>query len=180
MCCQRCVEAVTQELNNLGLKIISVELGTAKFTDFQNVKQNIIENALNKRGFILVKDEEEILVENIKSSILDVVHHLSDADKKNFSLSVYLEQKTKTPYRNLLKVFTKHKGFTIEKYFILQKIEKTKELIEQTKLNFSEIADVLGYKSLQHLSTQFKQITGMTMLKYKQSKAKERTFIDKL
>ena len=180
MCCQRCVEAVTQELNNLGLKVIAVELGTAKFTDSKKIKQNTIENALNKRGFILVKDEEEILVENIKSSILDVVHHLSDADKKDFSLSVYLEQITKTPYRNLLKVFTKHKGFTIEKYFILQKIEKTKELIEQTKLNFSEIADVLGYKSLQHLSTQFKQITEMTMLKYKKSHAKKRTFIDKL
>ena len=91
-----------------------------------------------------------------------------------------LEGKTRTPYRTLLKIFRKHKRITIEKYFILQKMEKIKELIEQSNFNFSEMASTLGYKSLQHLSGQFRQEIGMTMLKYKKLNMKKRVNIDKL
>ncbi len=180
MCCQRCVEAVTDELQSLGLTVDKVKLGEAKFTSSGRVNMATIETSLNKRGFVLVKDEEEILVENIKSAVFDLIHHLSEIKKAEFSLSTYLENTTHKPYRHLLKIFTKHKGFTIEKYFTLQKIEKVKELIGQAHLQFSAIADIIGYKSLSHLSNQFKNITKMTMFEYKKLPNKERKFINEI
>ena len=180
MCCQRCIEAVTAELTKSGLNVVSVKLGEASFETSKDIAQKNIESALNKRGFILIKDEEEILIESIKTAILDVIHHLSEMDGKGFSLSKCLEEKTKMPYRHLLEIFKKKKGITIQKYFILQKIEKVKDLVENSAMQFSEIADLMGYKSLQHLSSQFKNINRMTMQQYQKSQVKKRTFIDKI
>ena len=69
---------------------------------------------------------------------------------------------------------------TIEKYFILQKIEKAKELIEYEELSFSEIAYRLGYKSVQHLSAQFKEVVGISKTEYQKRKMNERKSIDEV
>ena len=178
MCCQRCIEAVSHELKLLGLVVKNVKLGEATFSSPSKINMMDIEKSLNKRGFILVKNDEEIIVENVKTVILDLIHHLGEIDRKNINLPSFLEEKIKLPYRTLLKIFRKQKGMTIQNYFILQRLEKVKELIEQSNLNFSEVSNVLGYKSPQHLSGQFRQITGMTMLKYKKLKIRDRIPID--
>ncbi len=180
MCCQRCIEAVTQELQSLGLVTRDVRLGEATFLPSSKISEEKIEKALNKRGFIVVRDEHDLIVEKVKTILLDFIHHISDDERKGLKLSSLLAEKINTPYRTLLKVFRKQKGMTIEKYFILQKIEKAKELIEQSSLSFSEIANMLGYKSLQHLSGQFKEITGKTMLNYKKSNSRKRIHIDRI
>lgn len=177
MCCQRCIEAVTDELQSLGLVLRNVKLGEANISS-DKINLPVIEAALNKRGFVLIKDEEEILVEKIKTVILDLVHHLTEMEKSNFVFSSYLEEQIKVPYRTLSRIFSQHKHLTIEKYFILLKIEKAKDLIENSNLQFSEIADSLRYKSHQHLSAQFKQVAGMTMHDYKKSGRKKRKLIE--
>jgi AraC family transcriptional regulator len=53
-------------------------------------------------------------------------------------------------------------GITIEQFFILQKIEKVKELLFYKEFTLCEIAWKLGYSSVQHLSSQFKKVTGLT------------------
>lgn len=58
---------------------------------------------------------------------------------------------------------------TLEKYIILHKIEKAKELIEYDEFTLSEIAIQLGYSSVQYLSTQFRQIAGVSVTEYKKS-----------
>jgi AraC-like DNA-binding protein len=178
MCCQRCIEAVTDELQSLGLKINSVKLGIANYEPLGKITLPEIETALIKRGFAVIKDEEEILFEKIKTVTLDLVHRLIEMDKSNFTFSSYLEDNIKVPYRTLSKIFSAHHRLTIEKYFILLKTEKAKDLIENSNLQFSEIAFSLGYKSHQHLSAQFKQETGMTMHDYKISRKKKRKLID--
>ncbi len=180
MCCQRCVDVVTDELKKLNLKILSVKLGQAHYENLKGISLNAIESVLNKRGFLLAKNEEEMLVENIKISIIDLINQSSEMDRKNISLPVFLEEKTQISYRSLLEIFKKHKKITIEKYFILQKIERVKDLIENSNMHFSEIADVMGYKSPQHLSSQFKSVTRITMQKFKKSREKQRSFIDRL
>jgi AraC family transcriptional regulator len=180
MCCQRCVEAVTEELTSLGLDIDSVSLGEATFKFSAKVAGTEIERRLNKRGFILAKSEDEIIVERVKTILLDLIHHLPEDRKKNFNLPAFLEANTNTSYRALLKIFRKQKNITIEKYFILLKIEKAKELIEQSNLSFSEIASMLGYKSQQHLSGQFKEVMGKTMLNYRKSNSRGRIPMDRL
>lgn len=78
------------------------------------------------------------------------------------------------------KTFKKIEGQTIEKFFIKLKIEKVKELIQMNKLSFSEIAYQLNYNSINHLSNQFKNLTGMTMSEYKNSQDWNRIPLDKI
>lgn len=44
----------------------------------------------------------------------------------------------------------------IRHYIILMKIEKEKELLEYGEMNLGEITNHLGYKTLRHLSGQFR------------------------
>ena len=49
----------------------------------------------------------------------------------------YLAEKFRKDYWSLSKAFSKTEGITVERYFILLRIEKVKELIEYDELNFS-------------------------------------------
>jgi YesN/AraC family two-component response regulator len=72
-------------------------------------------------------------------------------------------------YNYLSALFSSIESITIEKYVILQRIERAKELLAYNELNLNEIAYKLSYSSVQHLSQQFKKITGITPSEYKQS-----------
>ena len=178
MCCNRCIETVTRELSALGLRVESVKLGEATYAESPQIKPDIVESVLEGHGFEIITDSEEQLVELIKTTIMESIHH-SDV-LQELSYSKYLEEKIGKPYRYLSQVFSSHKKTTIEKYIILQKIERAKELIEYGELNFSEISYQLGYKNIQHLSTRFKAITGVSMTSYKQRRNKKRKFIDEI
>lgn len=49
------------------------------------------------------------------------------------------------------------------------KIDEAKQLIRNNQLNFTEIADTLGYSSIHYFSRQFKKLTGMTPSEYSSS-----------
>lgn len=51
-------------------------------------------------------------------------------------------------------------------YFNNLKISRAKELIRSRQMNFSQIADHLGYSSVHYFSRQFKRISGMTPSEY--------------
>ncbi|MCB4235267.1 AraC family transcriptional regulator [Kaistella anthropi] len=55
----------------------------------------------------------------------------------------------------------------MEQFFILQKIEKVKELLFYNEFSLTEITGKLGYKSVQHLSAQFRNTTGFTPTEFK-------------
>jgi len=75
-------------------------------------------------------------------------------------------------------IFSKNEDITLEKFIIHQKIEKAKELIQYGELNLSEIAYMMGYSSVQYLSTQFKNVTGVSVSEFKKNPAKYRKSID--
>ena len=77
-------------------------------------------------------------------------------------------------------MFSKKENITIEKYFIKLKIEKVKELIQLRQLTFSDIAYMLDYSSINHLSRQFKEIMGISMTDYKNSEEWQRDFLDEI
>src|SRR5690606_23856356 len=87
-------------------------------------------------------------------------------------LSQFISKDSLGDYTKLSHLFSSIEGVTIEKYFINLKIEKAKELLFYQEMNISEIAIHLGYSSVQHLSAQFKKVTGMTPTAYKQLKFK--------
>lgn len=75
---------------------------------------------------------------------------------------MYLAEKLNHSYGYISNLFSELTYTSIENYIILQKIEYTKQLIINNQLSLTEIAYKLNYSSVAHLSTQFKNTTGIT------------------
>ncbi|KAF2326071.1 AraC family transcriptional regulator [Flavobacterium nitrogenifigens] len=179
MVCSRCKMVVKSEFEKLGLQTTSVELGEVELTEEINDDQKeILLKNLQALGFDLIDDKKTKTVERIKNLIVDLVHHKNNDLKIN--LSEYLAENLNQDYNSLSNLFSEIENTTIEKYFISQKIEKVKELLIYNELSLSEIADILNYSNVAHLSNQFKKITGFTPTSFKQSKDKMRIQIENL
>ena len=66
----------------------------------------------------------------------------------------------------LQKLFRDTKGCAVIEFFSMMKIDTAKQMIRDNQLNFTQIADRLGYNSIHYFSRQFKQITTMTPSEY--------------
>lgn len=177
MVCNRCITAVEDVFQNSGINLISVNLGwvetSAEISKSEFIKLN--EN-LQKIGFEILEDASLKQIESIKKLILEKVQNL-DIDE-DFLLSKYLSDRLNKEYSSISKVFSQTENITLEQYFILQKIEKVKELLIYRELTLSQIADKLGYKTVQHLSQQFKKTTGFSPSQFQELKEKKRFPID--
>jgi AraC-like DNA-binding protein len=170
---------VKSEFEKLGLQTISVELGEVELQNeiTESQKEVLLQN-LHSLGFDLLDDKKSKTIEKIKTLIIDLVHHKNNELKTN--LSDYLAENLSQDYNTLSNLFSEIENTTIEKYFISQKIEKVKELLIYNELSLSEIADILNYSNVAHLSNQFKKITGFTPTNFKQLKNKGRIQIENL
>ncbi len=179
MVCARCKMVVKSEFEKLGLQTISIELGEVELQDEINDSQKeVLLKNLQTLGFDLLDDKKTKTIEKIKNLIVDLVHHKNNELKIN--LSDYLVENLHQDYNSLSNLFSEIENTTIEKYFISQKIEKVKELLIYNELSLSEIADLLNYSNVAHLSNQFKKITGFTPTYFKQLKDKKRIQIENL
>jgi len=164
---------VKSELSKLGLHYIIVDLGEAEVKEDITDKQfEELRIALLKSGLELMNDKKAILVEKIKTIIIELVHYTDDQIKVN--LSDFICEKLHHNYTYLANLFSEVKGTTIEKFYLAHKIEKVKELIVYDELNLTEIADIMHYSSVAHLSNQFKKMTGLTPSHFKLLKHKRR------
>lgn len=139
----------------------------------------ILRERLGLIGFELLDDRKSRIVERIKNTIVSLIHGNQD-EGFNKKLSAVLTEKLKMDYHYLTTLFSSVEGVTIEKYTILQRIERAKELLLYNELNLSEIANELGYSSVQHLSQQFKKITGLTPSHFTELKENKRKPLDKV
>lgn len=179
MVCSRCKMVVKSELEKLGLHPISVELGEIEITESNIDKlKNELAQIFNLLGFELIDDRRSRIIEKIKTLIVDLVHNKNNNIKIN--LSDYLTQHITQDYNTISNLFSEVEGITIEKYFIIQKIERVKELLVYDELTLSEISYLLNYSSIAHLSNQFKKTTGFTPSYFKKLKHKKRKQIDDL
>ena len=173
MVCIRCKMVVKSELEKLGLHYGPVELGEAEIIENISPEQlAILEIALKKSGLELMDDKKSILVEKIKTIIIELVHYSDEQIKVN--LSDYISEKLNYDYTYLANLFSEVKGTTIEKFFLSHKIEKVKELIVYDELTLTEIAYRLHYSSVAHLSNQFKKKTGLTPSHFKNLRHQKR------
>jgi len=178
MVCNRCIIVVRQELEKLGISPVAVSLGEVHLKEKQDSGQlEKIRGSLSAVGFELIDNKKSKLIEEIKSVIIDVVHHQI---KLKTNLSDYLAQEIGKDYSYLSNLFSDVEGTTIEQYFIHQKIERVKELLVYDELTLSEIAHEMRYSSVAHLSNQFKKVTGLTPSHFKKVKDNKRTPIDQL
>lgn len=179
MVCDRCKMAVEHELRNLGLTPTKVELGVVCVKEEVDSEcRTKIRAGLEALGFELLEDRQQQTVDRIKSLIIELVHYRNN--KSGTNLSAYLSEQLGSDYSALSKLFSENTGMTIEKFFILQKTERIKELLFYGEMSLSEIADMMNYSSVAYLSTQFKNITGMTPSQFKALKEKNLTQLDKL
>ena len=170
-----CIVLVRQELERTGfIEVLHIELGLAEIQfDSQVFSLEVVNNILKRNGFELLSDTNKKLVEQIKTSVIQFVFYGNNTNSLMRN-SDYLSEKLQHPYLHLSKVFSETTGITLEKYIILIKAEKIKELISYDEHTLSEIAYFMGYSSVQYLSNQFKQVTGYTVSEYKSLGKKDR------
>lgn len=172
MVCPRCIRVVREELEGIGLEVLHVTLGeaTIKAKDEHNINKNLVDSTLQNAGFALLDDRKHKIVERVKGIVIDLIHHKDVQTNQNFSDIIAKE--IGKDYHSISTLFSSLENITIEKYIIHQKIEKVKELLFYNELTLSEISFRLNYSSVAHLSSQFKQVTGMTPSQFKKGKGK--------
>lgn len=179
MVCNRCIKVVKDEFAKLNLTIAEIELGKVQISSVPNQeKLTEIRNVLNENGFELIDDKKSKLIDSIKTLVIEKIHHTNELEFVNSS--AYIAGEIGYDYSYLSNLFSSVEGITIEKYIINQKIEKAKELLVYNELSLNEISFQLGYSSVQHLSNQFKKITGLTPSHFRKLKENKRKPLDEV
>ncbi|OFX20933.1 MAG: AraC family transcriptional regulator [Bacteroidetes bacterium GWA2_31_9] len=179
MVSNRCKVAVKEELKKLGLHFIVVDLGEVEIMENLSTEElDLVKLALLNLGFELMDNKRAILIERIKTTIINMVHLSDEIIKVNFS--DYLSEKLSHDYTYLANLFSEVQGTTIEQFIISHKIERIKELIIYGELNITEIAWKMNYSSVAHLSNQFKKVTGLSPSHFKQLRDKRRSPIEEV
>ena len=177
MVCPRCISAVKDILESEGLTVNSISLGDAEIEGELTDEQRLsLARKLHDIGFELLDDPRSLLVEQIRIAVQQWVRMPVERPK----LSDYLSRHLNKDYSTMSKLFSEVRGITIERFSILHRIEYVKELLCYSQLSTSEIAYRLGYSSPAHLSSQFKQVTGMTPKEFRELEKHNRIPLDAL
>lgn len=177
MVCPRCIIAVKNILESEGVTVKSISLGDAEIEEELTDERRLsVARKLQDMGFELLDDPRSQLVEQIRIAVLKWVRMNEERPK----LSDYLADNLKKDYSTLSKLFSEVRGITIERFAIIHRIEYAKELLCYSQLSTSEIAYKLGYSSPAHLSSQFKQVTGMTPKDFRSQGQHDRISLDAL
>lgn len=179
MVSSRCKIVVKEELKKLGLHFIVVDLGEVDIMEnITEQQRGQLKSALQKSGLELMEDKKSMLIEKIKTTIIEMVHYSDELPKTN--ISAYLSEKLNHDSGYLSNLFSEVQGTTIQQFTIAHKIERIKELIIYGELNLTEIAWKMNYSSVAHLSNQFKKYTGLTPTHFKNLKDKRRFPIEEI
>jgi YesN/AraC family two-component response regulator len=175
-----CVVLLRERLEAAGIFVNQVQLGQV-FVSYDPVhhNHNAVAELIREIGLDVIEGREKIMVEKTKQAVIELIHHMNNVDSV-VRKSDYLVEKLGYSYQYLSKTFSAHEPVTLERYIILQKIERIKQLIDNNEFTLSEIAFMMDYSSVQYLSNQFHKITGITVSEYKASDRSSKKPIDKL
>lgn len=172
-----CRKVLEDRLNDKNIKYRILSFGEVEFLDqISKEEQNALFGELNEYGIEIIENQKSALVQKIKDTIVDMVFSERDV---NVKASVYLAEKLNHSYGYLSNLFSEVTYTSIENFIILQKIEHSKQLIVNDKLTLTEIAYRLNYSSVAHLSTQFKNTTGITPSQFQKIISKRREIANK-
>jgi AraC-like DNA-binding protein len=177
MVCQRCIMTVESILKKLDLPFIKVKLGEVELEEPPEQDQlQVLSDELTSVGFELIETRVNRIVEDIRKLVLNYL--ALRADDQKLKLSSFITSGLHYDYSYLSDLFSSIEGTTIEQYFLLQRIEKVKELLVYDQLTLTEISYRTGFSSVHHLSAQFKKITGLTPSHFRKIGEKKRKAID--
>ena len=181
MVCDRCKRVVREELEALGLVLNQIELGEVDVDELPpGVTLDAVKTALQASGFDLVDDRKQSIVEHMKVLLMNEVQHLKGDRLPAENYSAFLERKLGYDYSYLSGLFSAIEGQTVEKYTIALKIEKVKEWLHYDELTLTEMAWRLNYSSVQHLSNQFRHVTGQTPGQFRKETIHSRRTLDSI
>lgn len=109
-------------------------------------------NQLHHHAQIAVKIQEYLAEHYPDKITLEVL-----AASQNISIS------------QLKRIFKEHTGASVITYLTALRIKEAKRLIQESSLNFSQVAVAVGYDNIYYFSSLFKKHTGMTLTEYSKS-----------
>ncbi len=175
----RCKMVVKSEIERMGFHPIQVVLGEATIEEeLSHAEWDQLDTELRKYGIELLEDKKSILIEKIKNIVIEQVHYAEEPLKIN--LSQLIADSLAHDYTYLANLFSANQGITIEQFYIQHRIERVKELLMYDEMNITEIAALMHYSSVAHLSNQFKKITGLSPSYFKKLKNPTRTSLEDL
>ena len=176
--CDRCIKVINDLFLRSNIPLDNVAMGHVDtLRDLSENEMQLLNDELVRLGFEILKDKNEQLIDQAKNLIIEQARK---DEAPAIKLSVLLSDELDVDYKALSQLFSKNENKTIEKYYLAQRAEYIKELIDYNELTISEIAYKLGYSSVAHLSAQFKQTTGMTPTQYKNDATSNRRSIDSI
>ena len=179
MVCNRCIMTVENILNQNNISYSKVSLGEVELErKLSSEETKAIDADLQKVGFELIDKRVNKIIEDIKKAVLEYLN--LGMDSQNLKLSSFITKNIPYDYSYLSDLFSSVEGKTIEQYFILQRIEKVKELLVYDQLSLTEISYQTGFSSVHHLSSQFKKVTGLTPSHFKKIAGDKRKSLDRL
>ena len=171
MVCERCISVVKEGIVALGYNVSGLSLGKVFVND--EISKNgydEIKTFLNANGFEMISNRQMRIVNQTKELIDKVFAENVRYDSK-LRFSSLLSEKLHLNYDSISELFTELEGVTLEKYIITQRLEKVKELLVYTEFTLTEIAYITGFSSINHLSRQFKELTGLSASHFKDLRA---------
>ncbi len=177
MVCARCILAVEQVLNEVGIPYRHINLGEVGLIEPLDGQLKLeLESKLESIGFSLIDDRKSRMIEHMKRLIIEKIHH--STEELHVKWAELITEGLHYDYKYLSALFSSVEGITLEQYIIKQKIERVKELMIYDELTLSQIAIQMGYSSVAHLSGQFKKLLGMTPSQFKTVVNKNRKALD--
>ncbi len=181
MVCHRCILTVENILKNIGIAYEKVIIGEIHLQEnITTNKTDELREALSRTGLELIDNKTTSMIEKIKQLVIKKARNEASEKDAELKLSAYLSKHLHHEYTYLSSLFSSVEGRTIENYFIEQRVEKVKELLVYNEMTLSSIAFDMAYSSVAHLSTQFKQVTGLTPSHFKKVGSEKRNLIDKI
>ena len=169
MVCDRCRMITKNILHNLKVHYLSVELGEINLeNNISPTQHRCLYGELQKHGFELVNIQETVLMDKIKESIH---YFLLDGEQlDSTSLRQHLSNVVHINYQAVNNLFTEIEGISLERYYIIRKIERIRHHLLNESLSLSQIAILMKYPLVSPLVEQFKEHTGLSpfMFRYLQ------------
>ena len=167
MVCDRCKELVINALKKTSIDYVKVNLGELIIEDAITREQfEQLRELLKKSGLELLDNQQNKHVEILLNTIEDLVNFPEKKLKK--SNEDFLSAKFNKNYASLNTMFSEIECVSIEKYIDELKVTRIKEMLTYNDLNINEIAKIMHFRNVAHLSKHFKSLTGLTPAYFKQ------------
>lgn len=156
-----CKIILQEQLDKLQIPYILTGLGEIEIKEtISPEKHNELETNLAKYAIEIIDDPKNVLTQKIKDAIVEIVY--LDEALPIVNISAHLAKKLNKSYQYMSNIFSEVTFTSIQKFIILQKIERAKHEIIESKESLTEIAWKLNFSSVAHFSHEFKKNTGLT------------------